>query len=311
MKSLNIGFCGNFEAKHSTENDRVWAFNKLGHNVVAFQENKITIDDLIKETHEQGIDLFVYSHTHGWEIPMLIEFFELCKDRGVPVISVHLDRWAWLEREKDVGVEATWKVDHMFMADGSPEAEELYKKHNLSWSYLQPGVDERGCYMAAPDPVRFPHEIIFVGSKGYHPEYPFRPKLVEFLEKTYGDRFGHYGDGLPSLRGHDLNTLYASAKVVVGDSCFGDRPKYWSDRVTETLGRGGFLIHPKVADLPTNIMGTYKAGDLEDVKNKIDIWLKQENDRKRVQKFGHEYVKKNATYTNRAEEILDYVNDKL
>jgi len=306
---MTIGYIGNFEAPHSTENDRAWAFNKLGHNVKAFQENKISVTDIVLSIQDDKIDLLVYSHTHGWEIEGLEGLFETCRFNGIPVISVHLDRWAWLEREKDVGVEATWKVDHMFMADCSPEAIELYEKHGLNFTYLKPGVDERGAYMAAPDPVKFPHEIVFVGSKGYHPEYPFRPQLVEFLEKTYGDRFGHYGDGIRSVRGHELNVLYASSKIVVGDSCFGDRPRYWSDRVTETLGRGGFLLHPKVADFPPNLFGSYKAGDLDDVKHKVDIWLKQENDRKRVQKAGHEYVKKHATYTNRAKEILDVINE--
>jgi len=305
---MNIGFIGNFEAPHSTENDRAWAFNKLGHNVTAFQENKTDVDTILKGFIKNNIELAVYSHTHGWEIEGLEQMFLQMRQIGiVPIISVHLDRWAWLEREKDVGIEATWKVDHMFMADGSPEAAELYDKIGVDWTYLQPGVDERSAYMAAPDPVKFPHEIVFVGSKGYHKEHPFRPQLIEFLQKEYGDRFGHYGDGIRSIRGHELNVLYASSKIVVGDSCFGGRPHYWSDRVTETLGRGGFLLHPKVADLPPNLFGVYKAGDLDDVKNKIEIWLKQENDRKKVQLAGFEYVRKYATYTNRAKEILDVV----
>lgn len=307
---MNIGYIGNFEAQYSTENDRAWAFNKLGHNVIAFQENPSVGDDIIKKMID--IDLLVYSHTHGWEIPGLETIFDIARAIGVPVISVHLDRWAGLARETDVGKEATWKVDHLFMADGSPEAVELYEKNGVNnWSYLKPGVDERGCYMAQPDPVRFPHEIIFVGSKNYHPEYPFRPKLVEFLHKTYGDRFAHYGgDGLGTMRGHDLNVLYASAKVVVGDSCFGGRPHYWSDRVTETLGRGGFLLHPKIHDLPFNLMGNYTAGDLNDVKAKVDMYLKYENDRKKIQLAGFTHVKKYETYTNRAQEILNVINDK-
>ena len=306
---MNIGFIGNFEAPHSTENDRAWAFNSLGHNVTAFQESKVTADDIIGNL--TGLDLVVYSHTHGWQIEGLDRVFQSIRSRGIKIISVHLDRWAWLDRQKDVGKEATWKVDHMFMADASPEAEELYDKFKLSWSYLKPGVDERGTYMAVPDPVRYPHEIIFVGSHGYHKEYAFRPKLIDFLKKTYGDRFGHYGgDGLGTVRGHDLNVLYASAKIVVGDSCFGDRPKYWSDRVTETLGRGGFLLHPKVADLPLNLMGNYKAGDLNDVKDKVDLWLKQDNDRKKVRLAGFNHVKKHETYTNRAKEVIDALEIK-
>jgi len=310
MNKKTIGFIGNFEAPFSTENDRMWSFNKLGHDVIAFQESKVDVETI--REHLPKLDMLMYSHTHGWEIKGLIELFKECKKLNIPTVSVHLDRWAWLEREKDVGKEATWFTEFMFMADGSPEGVELYKEAGVKkWFYLKPGVIERDCYMAAPDPVKFPHEIIFVGSKGYHPEYPFRPKLVEFLEKTYGDRFGHYGgDGLGTIRGHDLNVLYASAKIVVGDTCFGDRPKYWSDRVTETIGRGGFLLHPKVLDLPVNIMGNYKAGDLDDVKSKVDIWLKQDQDREKVRKFGFEYVKKFANYTIRAEEILRKVFDE-
>jgi len=308
---MNIGYIGNFQAPHSTENDRAWAFNKLGHQVFAFQENKTDIDILHKHSKESNIELFVYSHTHGWEIPHLESFFKASSKNGVPVISVHLDRWAWLEREKDVGNEATWKVDHMFMADCSPEAVELYEKHNLNFTYLKPGVDERGCYMAQPDPVRFPHEIIFVGSRGYHPEYPFRPELINFLHQTYGERFGHYGgDGLGTVRGHDLNVLYATAKIVVGDSCFGDRPHYWSDRVTETMGRGGFLIHPVISDLPKEIQAGYKTRDLNSIKQTIDRWLSYENDRKQLQTKAFNYVKKYENYTVRAQEILDAINDK-
>lgn len=307
---MNIGYIGNFKARYSTENDRAWAFNKLGHQVFAFPEDEISAADVVYTAIKENLDLFVYSHTHGWEIKGLEDCFKMLRTAGIPIISVHLDRWAWLEREKDVGVEATWKVDHMFMADGSPEAVELYDKHNLNWTYLQPGVDERGCYMSAPDPVAFPHEIVFVGSQDYHKEYPFRGQLIDFLHQTYGLRFGHYGGGgLGSIRGHELNRLYATAKIVVGDSCFGGRPHYWSDRVTETMGRGGFLLHPVVKDLPPKIMGNYEAGNLTDLKAKIDMYLKYENDRKAIQKAGHEYVKQHATYTNRAQEILKVIKE--
>lgn len=303
---MKIGFIGNFDAPFSTENDRRWSFNKLGHDVVAFQENKVDVET-IKE-HLSDLDMLVYSHTHGWEIKGLKKLFKECKKKGLPTVSVHLDRWAWLEREKDVGKEATWFTEYLFMADGSPEAVELYEKHNLNWYYLKPGVVERDCYMAAPDLTRFPHEIVFVGSKGYHKEYPFRTKLVEWLHKTYGNNFGHYGgDGIEVLRGHDLNVLFASAKIVVGDSCFGDRPMYWSDRVTETMGRGGFLIHPKVENLPPGLMGVYKAGDFGDLEKTIEFWLKYKDDIDSIRKKGFDFVKLSETYTHRAKEILKVV----
>jgi glycosyltransferase involved in cell wall biosynthesis len=307
---MNIGFIGNFKDKYSTENDRAWAFNKIGHSVIAFQENTTSFQDI--KPFLDSFDFIIYSHTHGWEFKQIKKLFSYCKRRRIPIISVHLDRWVGLDREKDLGKEATWKTNHLFMADCSPEAEELYKKHHLNYSYLKPGVDERGCYLAVNDSVRFKHDIVFVGTKNYHQEYPFRKQMIDFLQKTYGDNFAHYGgDGLGVLRGHDLNVLYASSKIVVGDSCFCGRPKYWSDRITETKGRGGFLLHPLVKDLPKDIQATYEAGNLESLKKEIDYWLKNDEEREELRQKAFDYVKNNANYTIRAKEIINYVEKNL
>ena len=308
MKKLTIGFIGNFIPPYSTENDRAWSFEKLGHRVIRFQENKTRAIDLYNAM--SGLDLLIYSHTHdpSYIIADLIAVFQRYKTEGIPTISVHLDRWLGLARVKDMGTEATWFTEYIFMADGSPEAVKLYKDLNLNWFWLKPGVIERDCYIASADPIRFPHEIVFVGSRGYHPEYPFRPQLVDWLKSTYGDRFGHYGsDGLGTVRGHDLNTLYASAKVVVGDSCFGGRPYYWSDRVTETMGRGGVLIHPwceGMGDLP---LTTYEPNNLESIKQNIQFYLDNPEFREGYRIRASEYVKENETYTARAFEMLNII----
>lgn len=310
-KKLRIGFIGNFEAPHSTENERKWSFEKLGHEVITFQENKTTYEHLFHSANDPmfgPLDLYIYSHTHGWEVPRLKHFFEYCKEARIPTVSVHLDRWAGLARESDIGKEATWFTEYQFMADFSPEAVKLYQEHKLNAHYLKPGVVEKDCYLAQPDHKKYPHEIIFVGSKNYHPEYPFRPKLIQFLQDTYGDRFGHYGgDGLGSIRGHDLNVLYATAKVAVGDSCFGGRPNYVSDRYYETRGRGGFLVHPLVEGVDWAGVGHYEAQNVRSLKDTIDSYLKDETSREESRKAGFEWVKTRETYTNRAQEMLEAI----
>lgn len=315
-----IGFIGNFEPPFSTENDRAWSFEKLGYKVIKFQESRTTVEQLQRHMRDEffsnpvGVecyDILFYSHTHGWEIPGLKEFFAECKEKKIPTVSVHLDRWAWLDRVKDVGQEATWFTEYLFMADGSPEAVELYDKLHLNWFYLKPGVIERDCYMAAPDPAIFPHEIIFVGSKGYHPEYPFRKELVEFLEKTYGDRFGHWGnDGLGVMRGEGLNILMASAKIIVGDSCFGGRPNYVSDRYYETRGRGGFLLHPHVEGVDHVGVGHYDPQNLTSLKERIDYYLDNSFEREEMRDAGFNWVRDYETYTNRAQEMMDIIYKK-
>lgn len=310
--SLNIGFIGNFVPPYSTECDREWSFKKLGHQVVRFQENKTTAEQLRKAM--STLDLLVYSHTHdpAYVIAGLKEVFADYRNAGVPTVSAHLDRWLWLKRVKDVGQEATWFTEYIFMADASPEAAEMYDSLGLNWFYLRPAVVERDCYMAQPDHDKYPHEIIFTGSRGYHPEYPFRPKLVDWLKQTYGDRFGHYGnDGIRILRQHDLNVALASAKIVVGDSCFGGRPNYVSDRYYEVRGRGGFLTHPQVSGVdPVGVARYGGATDdekLDSLKEVIDLYLEHDQLREADRRRGFEWVKNNETYTHRAQQIIDTV----
>lgn len=302
-----IGFVGNFIPPFSTENERKWSFEKLGHEVIPFQENETTSDQLIEAADD--LDLLLYSHTHdpAYVIKGLREVFAYYKDEGIPTASAHLDRWIGLDREKDMGQEATWDCEYVFMADCSPEATKKYDELGLNWHHLKPGVVERECYMGEPDRDKFPHDIIFVGSKGYHPEHPARPQLIEWLAKIYGDRFGHYGnDGIRVVRGDELNTLYASAKVVVGDSCFGGRSNYVSDRYYETPGRGGLLIHPWVDAQTTENPGVvhFEKDNTVELMEKIDWFLSDEDANQRMRKRGFEWVKENGTYTHRSEQML-------
>lgn len=306
--SKTIGFIGNFIPAFSTENERKKAFEELGHTVIPFQENETTAEQLNEAISK--LDMLVYSHTHdpSYVIDGLKGVFEHYKLFGVPTVSAHLDRWLWLKRVEDMGNEATWFTEHIFMADCSPEAVEKYDELGLNWHYLKPAVAKDQAYLAEPNHDKYPHEIIFVGSRGYHPEYPFRPQLVDFLKETYGDRFGHYGnDGIAVVRENELNVLYASAKIAVGDSCFGGRPNYVSDRYYETRGRGGFLLHPQRDGVDTVGVGFYNHGDLRDVKRQIDYWLERPENRKLKQMAGFDQVQMHETYTNRAEEILKVV----
>lgn len=308
MNKLKIGFIGNFRVPYTTENDRKWSFEKLGHEVIAFQENETTESKLYEMASE--LDVLFYSHTHGWEIPNLKKVFEYYKNVGIPTVSVHLDRWAWLDRAKDMGQEATWFTEYIFMADGSPEAVKLYKNLKLNWYWLKPGVVERDCFLAEPNKVKFPHDIVFVGSKGYHPEYAARPKLIDFLQETYGDRFGHYGnDGIRVVRGDELNELYASSQIAVGDSCFGGRPRYVSDRYYETRGRGGFLIHPEIKGDDTESIGIdfYEPGNFSSLKDVIDKYLFEPKVIDIMRLAGHDWVKNHETYTHRAQEMLQII----
>jgi hypothetical protein len=155
--------------------------------------------------------------------------------------------------------------------------------------------------------------VAFVGSgAGYHDEWPHRQELLAFLRDTYGDRFAKFGgpEG-PTIRGRDLNDLYASAKVVVGDTLAlkGRRTAYWSDRVYETIGRGGFLIMPRISKLVEEIpdLPTFEFGDFGELAIHVDYWLAHPEKREALRAKLQAHVREHCTYTQRSRELLEVV----
>jgi hypothetical protein len=140
----------------------------------------------------------------------------------------------------------------------------------------------------------------FVGAEGYHPEYPWRGQLIEFLRAVYGSRFKVF----TGYRGQALNDLYASIGVVVGDSCFGGSDYYWSDRVPETTGRGGFLLHPECRGLRIPGLALYEPQNLTELQDRIDYYLAHESEREHLRCAAHQWVKNWETYHNRMDTLL-------
>ena len=305
-----ITFLGNFRVDYSSESHHLKTLESLGHDVVKLQESEATSEDVFNNAINS--DLFVWVHTHGWSTPgrltmqdMLIEL----KKHKVPSMTYHLDLWLGLNRQKDLLRKPVYQfIDHFFTVD-SKMADWFNTKTSVKGHYLPAGVYDKECSYT---PATAKEEVIFVGSKTYHPEWPYRPKLINFLSQTYGARFNLYGrEGLGVVRGQDLNNLYASTKVVVGDTLCPnfEYPNYWSDRIYETLGRGGFLIHPYIPGLEKEFENKkhlvfYEYNNLDQLKQLIDYYLEHEEEREEIRKSGHELVKNNYTYKNRWEHIL-------
>ena len=102
-----------------------------------------------------------------------------------------------------------------------------------------------------------------------------------------------------------------STKIVVGDTlCINFKyPDYWSDRVYETMGRGGFIIHPYVQGMEREFedkkhLVFYEYGNFNQLKELIDYYLEHDEEREAIRKAGHELVKSKYTYRNRWEQIL-------
>jgi len=296
----HVAFIGNFTSEHSTENQILWALqNRLGYDVETLQENQVDYND-IREALDYN-NALIWVKTPGWlqvdheaMMAILIE----AETQKIPTISIHLDKfWGIKDREHQIGVHPFWLTQYVWTADGSKDKQFAERGVNHYW--MRPAVSEVYCH---PGVVRSHYEcdVCFVGAKEYHACYPFRGELLDFLEREYGGSFRH----IQGIRGHDLNDVYASAKVVVGDCIFAGTPNYWSDRVPETIGRGGFLLHPFVRGLPEGICARYHAQDLKSLKEKIAAWLLNPIGRRAITEGGMKYVRDHDTWTLRMREIM-------
>jgi len=318
-------YVGNFEPTHSTETHISATLSSLGIDVIEAQENQVGAQNVIDLVREHEAEVLLWTRT--WGVKDGARMLEGAREAGAVTVAWHLDLYAGLPRGNGIKTDPWWRCDYVFTPDGGSPG--FWQKHGIAHHYLKPGVFRPECYLARPDPA-LACDVLFVGSGGirgnYHPEWSYRGELIKFLSDTYGPRFAKWGNppmngGRAHVRGHALNVLYASAKIVVGDAlCLGPgealRPRfrherYWSDRVCETMGRGGFLIHPWIAGLDEEFENGkhllyYPYGDFEALKALIDDWTLEgtAERRERVRLAGHEKVKRDCTYTNRAIEVF-------
>jgi len=308
-----ITFLGNFRVSYSSEMHHVKTLESMGHEVVKLQETRATAKQVLQNALDS--DLFVWVHTHGWETPGgdMKAVLDRLKARRIPTMTYHLDLWFGLRREKDLEKDPVYKdIGHFFTVD-SKMSDWFNSQTSVVGHYLPAGVYDLECNYT---PRKQTRDVIFVGSKEYHPEWPYRPQLVNWLETTYKDRFELWGrNGRGIVRGEDLNNLYATTKIVVGDTLCPNfnYPDYWSDRIYETLGRGGFMIHPYIPGLEREFEDKkhvvfYEYGNFEQLKELIDYYLVNEDEREAIRKAGHELVKTSYTYRNRWEQILKELN---
>ena len=228
-------------------------------------------------------------------------------------MTYHLDLWFGLDRQTDLSKDNFYKtIGHFFTVD-KLMADWFNENTEVKGHFLPAGVYDQECYIHEDyDEENFDYDVIFVGSKRYHHEYPYRPQLIDFLRKTYRDRFLHVGgDGdTGTIRGHELNRIYARSKIAIGDSLNIDfkYPYYTSDRLFESTGRGGFTIYPEILGLdqyftPDEVV-FYKHGSFEDLRNKIDEYLIKEDEREAIRFAGHDRTISEHTYVHRWATIL-------
>ncbi len=316
---MRVAYLGNFVPEHSTENHIARAFTNNGHELVKFQEgdaNRLT--DLTFDV--KSYDLVAWTRTRdlsnkvGHAAQMRLIY--ACRRAGVKIIGLHLDLWWNIGREDEILTEPFFRVDALFSADGGHQ--DRFKWAGVNNIWFPPAISE-GEALLGTFRQEYASDIAFVGShQGYHEEHRHRFELVNWLRSTYGSRVKFWPQpGQHAIRGKDLQDLYASVKVLVGDSCLvpnadgSPMTHYISDRVPETIGRGGFLIHPWVEGVMPDLyvegthMDTWGMGNWDILKDKIDYWVENSDLANFVAGTGRLHVLDNHTYEVRIRQVLE------
>lgn len=250
MTPLTILYVGNFTRPWCTEVHLAASLGSLGHRVVQCQENHVDWASLPALADREGAHMLLWTRTWPTDMEVVRPVLAELRARGVPSVAYHLDLFLGLDREHQVRDQPFFACDVLV----TPHRSERWGELGIDHLWQPPGVFHAETAEVPPDRRRWPWDVVFVGSHPYpHPEWePTRSALIGAFEAEFGDRFAVLPAARPgrrkeALRGSDLQSLYATVPVILGDSCMaGVAEGYWSDRVPETLGRGGLLIHPRV-----------------------------------------------------------------
>jgi hypothetical protein len=329
-REITVAYLGNHAYPHTTESEYRHAFESRGHEVTPIQEgDPAELARLCDDLHYgRGLpDMVLWTRT-----PQLAKdngealqwrLIAECERAHVPLVGVHLDRWWGLEREHMIFEDPYFRVNVLFTADGGHQ--EQWDKAGVNHRWLLPAISERWCKSGKPL-AEARCDVMFVGSwKHYHNAWQHRQEMIAELSRWYPRTFRVFPvRGMPRITMLDLNDYYWSAKVVVGDSCLVPLPDgspmvdYCSDRVPETLGRGGWLAHPEVYginqahdsfDAPS--MVTWRLGDFDHMRRMINEVL-ETNDatHHRYRLASIDYIKAAHTYSHRVDEMLEVLTDE-
>ena len=240
---MRVAFVGNFSVDHSSESHHAKSLEALGHEVVRLQEGRVTGDQILASS--QNSDLLVFVHTHGRTTPGRRPLSRVLNEINarIPTVTFHLDLWLGLQRQRDLERDPFYRSIGWFFTVDKLMADWFCENTLVKGCYLPAGVFDQECYIS-DKPSPFANDVVFVGSRGYHPEWPYRPQLIDWLRKTYGaaSLISAPMEILARCAEMHLNRAYANSKVAVGDTLCPnfDYPWYWSDRATETMGRAAF-----------------------------------------------------------------------
>lgn len=193
---------------------------------------------------------------------------------------------------------------------------DIYASAGIEWFYWQIGYEESNADPTKASPV---HDVVFLAN-GYSRQ---RIRLAEIL-RSLPCNVGLYGSwGRIRANGSTLYdfdagcSIYRAARIAVGDSQWPDATGFVSNRLFQSMAAGGALLLQQHFDGMEELLGLEDGKHLvvwnsvNDLKDKIQHWLDPANERKRkkIAKYGTDYVLRNHSFDVRVQELLVALKD--
>lgn len=276
---MKIAYVANHGNRNSDDSEGhiLHSLRKLGHEVTCVAQTS-------SPSGVDGHDLVLFHHWYNvhWG------YLERLK---VPKVCWYFDK-VWNGREKWVRELAAQGV-RIFMTDGT-----WAKSSGLAnVSVLRQGIGDRDPRPGQTDRHRWPQDVVFTGST-----YGERESWVRGLKDRYKGRFG----AITGVHNRELYDLCATVPIVAAPPHPSD-DGYWSNRLYLVLGSGGFLVHPRLADLAIEYQDqVHFVGYSSDAEmfERIDYYLAHPEERRRIAAAGFKRTHELFTFTHRCRELL-------
>lgn len=282
-----IAYIGKFK-KLWDEEYIAQSFEELGHEVVRIDE---TSDDITGQILESKPDFVLFAKLNTREALTIITNMKM---HGIPTICWLFDLYFDYTRENQVGILPCFKAQVVITTDNGHHDRWLDK--GINHFCVRQGIYKPECYTLKANKE---YDLVFIGSD--NPSNKERNEILNKLDKDFTLTWIGKKD-TNEARSTKLNEIFAKSKVIVGDSVYS--PHYWSNRIVETLGRGGFLIHREVEGLKEEYPYLVTYTDYEDLKSKISYYIEHDKEREEIIQKNFEWVRDNYTCDKKCSQVI-------
>lgn len=159
-------------------------------------------------------------------------------------------------------------------------------------------------------------DVIFVGQNYLNTNLNFpksqeRLDLVEFMQKTYGNRFKPYGLGWHNttlVTPNKEREVYSSAKIAITHNNF-DRPKYQSDRMFRASCCGCLVVPQYYDGIKEDFENVLTWKSFGELKYIIHNLLDNPSAIKNLQEKQEQEIRERHNYTERIAKLLSQIKD--